>query len=281
MIIGCFALLQPFSPLSRQFAAIRELGLAHADLTDNHDGASLGAEFGFSASLSLDSHPASIRELARDHGLSLTSVCAHASLLDPMDPATYGTAQIIKAIRLAHLLGIPQVITTEGEPKTAFGHGLNRAEQILCIREKLQTPLRWAEELGIELLLEPHGPVTDTVDGMGALLDALGHEKTLGINLDTGNAWLGGGEPLEFIKTFGKRIRHVHWKDMGAEWEGQRGRVFGCGMGTIPLGSGVIGLDAVVRALLKTGFAGPTTLEVAGVPQLRASLDWLEKQETL
>ena len=129
MIIGCFALIEPFTPLARQFELIRSLGIQHADLTDNHDGAGLGAEYGFHAAVSLDQRPGTIRELAKKNGLSLASVCAHANLLDATDPAVYGTSQIIKAIRLAHLLGIKQVITTEGDPKTDFGHRLTEAEQ--------------------------------------------------------------------------------------------------------------------------------------------------------
>jgi len=57
MKIGCFALVEPFAPLERQFELIRGLDIDYVDLTDNHDGASLGVEFGFSASVSLDSHP--------------------------------------------------------------------------------------------------------------------------------------------------------------------------------------------------------------------------------
>jgi len=277
MILGCFALVEPFSPMRRQFQLIREMGFDYADLTDNHDGATLGTEYGFSASLSLESHPASICGLISEFKLTLTSVCAHANLLDPTSPDVYGTHEIIKAIRLAHLLGVKQVITTEGDPKTDFGHGLNRAEKLFAIREKLYQPIRWAEELGIELLLEPHGCLTDTVDGMSAILDALGHEKTVGVNLDTGNSWLGGGDPLAFIKTFGKRIRHVHWKDMGKEWEARRGTMFGCGMGLIPLGDGVVGIQAVVDALGASGFNGPTTLEVAGAEAVKRSAERLRK----
>jgi inosose dehydratase len=59
MIIGCFALMEPFKPMLRQFEVIRSLGIDYADLTDNHDGATLGTEYGFTASFSLDSHPAS------------------------------------------------------------------------------------------------------------------------------------------------------------------------------------------------------------------------------
>ena len=67
MKIGCFALVEPFTPMERQFELIRNLGIHYVDLTDNHDGASLGVEFGFAASVSLDSHPAKIRQLAAKH----------------------------------------------------------------------------------------------------------------------------------------------------------------------------------------------------------------------
>jgi len=280
MIIGCFALMEPFTPMRRQFEAIRELGFDFADLTDNHDGATLGTEYGFAASLSLDSHPADIKAMVEEFNLTLTSVCAHANLLDPTAPQRYGTAEIIKAIRLAALLGVKQVITTEGDAKTPFGHNLSRDQMLFAIREKLYEPIRWAEQLGIELLIEPHGPLTDTVDGMTAILEALGHEETVGVNLDTGNAWLGGGDPLQFVKTFGPRIRHVHWKDMEQSWEPKRGTMFGCGMGMIPLGDGVVGIEAIARALLACGFDGPTTLEVAGAENVKVSAERLRQWST-
>jgi inosose dehydratase len=275
MIVGCFALVEPFSSMQRQFQALRELGVCYADLTDNHNGGMLGAEYGFSASISLDSHPDKIRRMADENGLTLTSFCAHANLLDPPSPDVYGTTEIIKAIRLAHLLGIRHIITTEGDPKTEFGHKLSHAERIFAIRERLYAPLLWAEELGVELLLETHGIVTDTVAGMQELLDVLGHEQHLGICLDTGNSWLGGAEPLDYVKTFGRRIKHVHWKDMGPEWVDRRGTQFGCGMATIALGDGVVDVRAIVHALKAVGFDGATTLEIAGADNIRRSMERL------
>jgi inosose dehydratase len=263
--------------MRRQFELIRELGFDYADLTDNHDGATLGTEYGFSASFSLDSHPATILDMVNEFGLTLTSVCAHANLLDPASPDRYGTAEIIKAIKLAHFLGVKQVITTEGDPKTDFGHHLTDDQRLFSIREKLHEPIRWAETFGIELLLEPHGILTDTVDGMSRILDALGHEKTVGVNLDTGNSWLGGGDPLQFVKTFGSRIKHVHWKDMPAEMLPLRGKQFGCGMGLIPVGDGVVGIEAIVKELLSQGFDGPTTLEIAGEEAVKVSAERLRK----
>lgn len=280
MIIGCFALVQPFSPMRRQFELIRQLGIDYADLTDNHNGATLGTEYGFSASFSLDSHPATILNMAREFNLTLTSVCAHANLLDPTAPDRYGTHQIIQAIKLAHFLGVRQVITTEGDPKTDFGHHLTDDQRLFSIREKLHEPIRWAEQFGIELLLEPHGILTDTVPGMTRILDALGHEQTVGVNLDTGNSWLGGGDPLEFVRAFGRRIKHVHWKDMPADMIPQRGTIFGCGMGLIPLGDGVVGIEAIVRELRHIGFDGPTTLEVAGEAAVKTSAQRLREWDT-
>lgn len=271
MIIGCFALMQPFTPMRRQFELIRQLGIDYADLTDNHNGATLGTEYGFCASFSLDSHPSTILKMTREFKLTLTSVCAHANLLDPTAPDRYGTHQIIQAIKLAHFLGVRQVITTEGDPKTDFGHHLTDDQRLFSIREKLHEPIRWAEQFGIELLLEPHGILTDTVTGMTRILDALGHEQTVGVNLDTGNSWLGGGDPLEFVKVFGRRIKHVHWKDMPKEMESQRGKLFGCGMGLIALGDGVVGIKSVVRELNRIGFDGPTTLEIAGETAVKES----------
>jgi len=277
MKIGCFALVEPFVGMARQFEAIREMGIEYADLTDNHDGASLGVECGFAASVSLDSHPSKIRDLVEAAGLTLTSFCAHANLLDPASPDVYGTFQIIKAIRLAHLLGIRDVITTEGEPKTAFGHSLTPAEQVCSIREKLQAPLEWADELGVRVLLETHGPVTDSVERMGDLLDLLGPEDVVGVSLDTGNSWLGGAEPLDYVKAFGKRIQHVHWKDMPAEWLDKRGTLTGCGMAAIALGAGVVDLPPVVKALQEAGFEGATTLEIAGQENVTRSVQRLQE----
>ncbi|MBL7214895.1 MAG: sugar phosphate isomerase/epimerase [Phycisphaerae bacterium] len=277
MKIGCFALVEPFSPMERQFEAIAEMGITYADLTDNHNGGMLGVEYGFTASLSLDSHPQKIRKMVDNAGITLTSVCAHANLLDPPSPDRYGTHDIIKAIRLAKLLDIKHVITTEGDPKTAFGENLTRDQQIFSICEKLHEPLQWAVELGVELLIEPHGQVTDTIDGMASILDTLGHEENLGICLDTGNSWLGGSEPLDFVKEFGPRIKHVHWKDMPVEMVDKRGKMFGCGMAVIPLGDGVVGIESIVKELNKIGFDSYTTLEIAGVDNVKESIERLKR----
>jgi inosose dehydratase len=220
-----------------------------------------------------------VRRMFERHGLTPTSFCAHANLLDPPAPWRYGTPEIIKAVRAAAAMGIKHVITTEGDPKTAYGHSLSHSERVFAIRHALYEPIRVAADFGITILLEPHGPVTDSIDGMDAILTACGNPDNLGINMDTGNSWLGGSDPVAFVRHFGSKIQHVHWKDLPAEMERERGRVFGCGMAVIPLGTGAIDIRGTYQALRAVGFDGHTTLEIAGDAAVLASRDYLQSLE--
>ena len=204
----------------------------------------------------------------------MTSVCAHANLLDPTAPWRYGTEQIIKAVKIAGTLGVKHVITSEGDPKTDFGHTLSDDEALFSIAEKLHAPLQMAVDYGVKILIEPHGRISDSIPLMERLFDKCNSEA-FGANLDTGNLWLGGGDPLEFINKFGDKIEHVHWKDLGEEYIPERGKRFGCGMSLIALGQGVIGIENIYRSLVKSGFDGYSTLEIAGEEAVQESLSFL------
>lgn len=272
--IGCFALVDPFATLDHQLDRVRDWGFSFADVTDTGDGAVLGNHFGFSAVASLDANPHDIKRMFDARGLTITSYCAHADLLDASAPWRYGTSEIVKAVRAAGTIGVKHVVTTEGEPVTEFGRGLDQAEAVFLIAEKLHEPLKVAEDYGVTILLEPHGPITGTIDGTAAILERIA-SPALGLNLDTGNIWLAGGDPVEYVKTFGEHIQHVHWKDLGAEWEQQRGSIFGCGMSTIAVGSGVIDIAGTFQALQECGFDGYSTLEVGGDEAVLGSAAYL------
>jgi len=272
---GCFALINPFTTLDKQLDQIKDWGFAYADLTDNSDGACLGNEYGFTSIASLDANPFELKRMFESRGLTMTSVCAHANLLDPSAPWRYGTEQIIKAVKLAGAIGVKHVITAEGDPKTEFGEQLSDDEAIFTICEKLHAPLEVADDYGVKILLEPHGRVTDSIPLLERVIDNCNSEA-LGVNLDTGNFWLGGSDPLEFIQKFGTKIEHVHWKDLPEEFVSKRGEMFGCGMAAIPLGSGVIGIKAIFNALVESGFDGYSTLEIAGEEAVLKSYEFLK-----
>lgn len=275
MEVGCFALVDPFSPIDHQLERVAGLGFKYADVTDNHPGGLLGNEFGFTGAISLDSNPADVKALFDKHGLTITSVCAHANLLDASSPAVYGTDEILKAIRLSAALGVQDVITTEGDPKTEWGHQLSDSERVFVVAEKLHEPVRLAETLGVRLLLEPHGILTDSIDGIQAILEKLGHPENLGVNMDTGNSWIGGADPVEMSQTFKDIIWHIHWKDLPADWESLRGTMYGCGFGPVALGEGAIDIAGVYE-VLKDGNAEYTTLEVGGDENMLKSHEYLK-----
>lgn len=273
--VGCFALINPFQTLDQQIDQIKEWGFKYADITDNADGACLGSHFGFNAVASLDANAFDLKRLFESRGVTITSVCAHATLLDPTAPWRYGTSQIIKAIRIAATIGVKHVVTTEGDAHTKFGENLTDAEAIFSIKEKLFEPLKMAEDYGVKILLEPHGKYTDSLQHMERIIDVC-NSDALGINLDTGNLWLGGGDNIAMIQKLGSKIEHVHWKDLPEEMEEQRGKLFGCGMSLIPLGTGVVGIEGIYKELVKAGYDGHSTLEIAGQNSVLESYKYLK-----
>ncbi len=275
MKVGCFALIDPFSILEHQLDRIRDWGFKYADITDSTDGGSMGVEYGFAAVASLDANPFDLKRMFESRGLTITSYCAHANLLDPTAPWRFGTMQVIKAVRNAAAIGVKHVITSEGDPKTEFGHNLTEKEALFLIRERLYEPLRVAADHGVKILLEPHGKYTDSIDYMEKILD-LCNSPALAVNMDSGNSWLGGTDPVEMVKRLGSKIEHVHWKDWPAEMEANRGKMFGAGMSGIPLGTGVVDIKGVYNALVEVGYDGYTTLEIAGDDAVKQSYVYLK-----
>lgn len=276
MKVGCFALIDPFSTLDHQLERIAGMGFKYADVTDSHPGSSLGRDYGFAATASLDGNPMDLKRMFDKHGLTATTVCAHATLLDPVSPSRFGTHEINKAIMLAAGMDVPYVITTEGHPQTDWAKDLSFEEKVLVVVDKLYEPARLAEDMGVKLLLEPHGPLTDFAEGLQAIMDGLGNPESVGVNMDTGNSWLGGSDPAELAREFKDQIYHIHWKDLPADWEEQRGKMWGCGMGLVALGDGVINVAEVFEVLKDAPHVEHTTLEVAGDDNMLKSYAYLK-----
>lgn len=276
MNIGVFLLIEPFASVEVQLQRAREMGFSHADITDTNAGGSMLGTAGFSPTVSLDENPFEVKRLFEKYGITPTTVCAHAGLLEPSNPGTYGTSEIMKAIKFAAAIGITEVVTTDTDPRSEWARSLSYAEQVFIMAEKLCVPVQMAADYGVHILLEPHGPVTDTIKGLQDVFDRLGNPDSLGVNLDTGNSWLGGADPVEMARVFKEKIHHVHWKDLGAEWEAKRGTEFGCGFSTIALGDGVIDIKGVCNVLKDAGIAS-STLEIIGdADMLKRSKAYLE-----
>jgi inosose dehydratase len=263
MQIGLFLLIEPFASVEQQLKRAREMGFDHADITDTNAGGSMLGTAGFSPTVSLDDNPFDVLRLFQKYDITPATVCAHAALLEPSSPSVYGTAEIMKAIKFAAAIGIKDVITTELEPCSEWAEKLTYEQRVFVMAEKLYTPVRMAADYGVNILLEPHGPITDSIKGLQDVFDLLGNPPSLGVNLDTGNSWIGGGDPVEMARVFKDKIHHVHWKDLGEEWVPKRGTLYGCGFSTIALGDGVIDIKGVCE-VLKDADIPSSTLEIIG-----------------
>lgn len=278
MDIGVFLLIEPFASVEKQLQRAKEMDFTHADITDTNAGGSMLGSAGFSPTVSLDENPFEVLRLFQKYEIQPSTVCAHATLLEPSNPGIFGTAEIMKAIQFAAAIGIKDVVTTETDPRSEWAQNLTYDQRIFTVAEKLYTPVKMAADYGVHLLLEPHGPITDSIKGIQDVMDMLGNPESLGVNLDTGNSWLGGADPVEMARVFKDKIHHVHWKDLGEEWVEKRGTQFGCGFSTIALGDGVIDIAGVCE-VLKDADVRSSTLEIIGSEDiLKKSVDYLRSQ---
>ena len=277
MNIGVFLLIEAFASVEEQLKRAKEMGFDYADITDTNAGGSMLGTAGFSPTVSLDDNPFEVKRLFEKYGIKPLTVCAHAGLLEPTNPGVYSNAEIMKAVKFAAAIGIKDVVTTENDPCSEWAENLSYKERVLIIAEKLYTPVKMAADYGVRILLEPHGPITDSIKGLQDVFDRLGNPDSLGVNLDTGNSWLGGADPVEMARVFKDKIYHIHWKDLGAEWEPKRGMVFGCGFSTIALGDGVIDIKGVCDVLANANIEN-CTLEIIGSEDiLKKSVKYLRE----
>lgn len=277
MNIGVFLLIEAFASVEEQLKRAKAMGFDHADITDTNAGGSMLGTAGFSPTVSLDDNPFEVKRLFDKYGITPSTVCAHAALLEPSNPGVYGNAEIMKAVKFAAAIGIKDVVTTDTDPRSQWANDLSYEESVFVMAEKLHTPVKMAQDYGVRILLEPHGPITDSIKGLQDVFDRLGNPESLGVNLDTGNSWLGGADPVEMAKVFKDKIHHIHWKDLGAEWESKRGTVYGCGFSTIALGDGVVDIKGVCE-VLKDANIENCTLEIIGSEDiLKKSVKYLRE----
>ena len=278
MEIGAFALVEAWTNIEAQLKKLSEWGFTSADVTDTHGGGQIGDNAGYMATFSLDANPFDIKRLFQKYGIKMAAMSMHGAIMDPVYPQRYGTHEMMKAIKIAAACGIKYCITTEQAPVTDWAKKQSYENQVYAVAEKLYEPLRLAADYGCEVLLEPHGPLTDTIKGLKDIMKMLDNHPSLGVNLDTGNSWLGGADPVAMAKEFKSQIKHVHWKDLGPEWEERRGKQFGCGFCTIPIGKGIIPIKEVCDVLRDCNIED-STLEVCGdEATLKESVRYLREE---
>jgi sugar phosphate isomerase/epimerase len=218
-----------------------ELGYTHVEPMV-HWGRELLSEAGYFHSVSMLDDPLRIKRACQQAGVKLSGLSAHTTLCKP----EIGTEYLKQAIRFAAECGAPVINTDEG-PKPGW---TTEAEDFVLMRYTLMEASKVAEPRGILIGLECHQQYSKFPDGLDRI-QRLVKSPSIGINFDTGNAFLCGHDPYQWLRRVVKRLVHLHAKDISVQQGGaERGKVSGTPVGCA-CGDGVIDWKKVIQIIRK------------------------------
>lgn len=239
------------------------------------DGVSWIHGLGYQPHVALYEDPALLRRMMDSYGVRFSQVDA-AYPLSGSDGPLRGVPYVLKSIAWAAQVGVPFVDTTDGLHKPA---GLDDDQAMALMKRSYEQILEVAEAHGMGINIEPHGYFTTNPDQMAKMLDFV-DSPLLGMNLDTGNTFIAGQDPVAFAKRFSDRIRHVHVKDVSASLaDAVRGGQTGIAVSQCAIGDGVNAdnIREILGNLHASGYDGTLSIECEGQsgPMLERSLGWL------
>ncbi|MFZ2145669.1 MAG: sugar phosphate isomerase/epimerase [Sedimentisphaerales bacterium] len=207
-----------------------------------HFGRELMSEAGYFHTVSMFDDPYRIKEACDKAGLKISALQAHGPLGRPEVHGEY----IKMAIRVAAEIGVPVINTDEG----IKAKWTTEEEDHVLIKYTLQEAAFIAERRGVVIGLEPHAQYSKTPDGLDRIYNLV-KSPAIGINLDTGNAYLAGQDVYEWLERVAERLVHLHAKDISVEHaEAERGKVTGTPVGCA-CGDGVIDWARVIEIVSK------------------------------
>lgn len=203
-----------------------------------HLGRELMSEAGYYATISMYEDPIRIRKLCEKAGVKLSGFSCHTPLCKPDISGNY----LKQAIRFAAEAGAPCVNTDEG-PKP---HWTSEAEDWVLMKYTLTEAAAFAENHNVIIGLEQHQQYSKTPAGLDKMFKLV-KSDAIGINFDTGNAYIAGEEPISWLEKIKDRVVHIHAKDISVEHsQAERGKVTGTPSGCA-CGDGVVDWGEVVR----------------------------------
>ncbi len=266
-------------PLSGNFRTAAETavkyGIEHIEFAAIHGQYFIQA-MGYEPGVSLQSNPRALLRYCERMGLKVSQIDGSYPMMGP-DGSTFGVQYVQQSIRFAAELGCPMVDTVDG----AFEiEGLDREEVFRITCDNYRQCLSWAEDYGVIINVEPHGPYTTDGDFMERLFTYFDSEF-LRFNFDTGNSFIAGLDPLEYLKRFRQHLSHAHIKDVSPQLAAAlRGEETGIACSEVPIGGGANGenINKCIDYLRQTDFSGVLSIECYGSDEnIRKSVEFLRE----
>jgi len=241
------------------------------------DGVSWIHGLGYQPHVALWEDPLLLRRKMDRYGVQFSQMDAAFPLSLP-EGATLGVEYILHTIRYAKLVGCPRVDTTDDRFQPA---GMTDAEAMEHMRRIYRQVVAVAEAYDITINIEPHGYFTTKPAFMEEMLSFV-DSPYLRMNMDTGNTFIAGQDPVAFLEKFKLRVGHVHIKDVSPSLaESARGDLTGIAVSHCAIGDGVNAdnIRRCVEILAACGYTGVLSLECEGMggPMIERSLAWVRR----
>ena len=238
------------------------------------DGVYMLHSLGYWPHVALYEDPVLLRRKMDKHNVELSEIDAAFPLSLP-EGLTLGVEYVLHTIRWAKMAGCPRIDTTDDKHKPA---GLSDLEILQHLKRVYGLILPVAEAHNIMINVEPHGYCTTKPELMAEILN-LYDSPCLGMNMDTGNTFIAGLDPVAYLQQFLPRVNHIHIKDVSPELAAaMRGELTGIALSSTAIGEGVNAdnIRKCVEILVRSGFQGVMSLEcdAQGGKLLERSLAW-------
>ena len=205
-----------------------------------HWGRELLSEAGYFHSVSLLDDPYRVKRACDKAGVKLSGFSTHTPLCKP----EISTEWLKQAVRFAAECDAPVVNTDEG-PKPSW---TTAEEDHVLMRYVLREAATLAEPRGVLIGIEPHQQYSKTPDGLDRIYNLV-DSPAIGINFDTGNSYLSGQDPAEWLSHVADRLVHLHAKDISVtQSDAERGKVTGTPVGCA-CGEGVIDWQRMIEVV--------------------------------
>ena len=241
------------------------------------DGVSWLHGLGYQPHVSLTEDPLALREKMARYGVRVSQLDAAYPLSLPNAPSL-GLTYILNSMRWAYLVGCDHIDTTDHMHKPA---SMSDEQALEMMKRVYGEVLEAAERYRMTIDIEPHGYYTTKPEFMARML-AFSDSPYLRMNMDTGNTFIAGQDPVAFLERFKHKVSHVHVKDVSASLAAaMRGELTGIAVSATAIGDGV-NVDNIRRCfdiLVDIGYDGVVSIECEGQggPMIEKSLAWVRE----
>lgn len=241
------------------------------------DGVSWIHGLGYQPHVALWEDPLELRRKMERLGIQFSQVDA-AFPLSRREGATLGVEYVLHTLRWAYLAGCPRIDTTDDRFKP---EAMTERECLDHMRRIYRQIAQAAELYQIVVNIEPHGYFTTKPEFMAEML-SFSDSPYLRMNMDTGNTFIAGQDPVAFLEAFKDRVGHVHIKDVSPSLAASaRGELTGIAVSHCAIGDGVNAgnIRRCVEILAESGYDGVLSLECEGQggPMIEQSLAWMRR----